>query len=168
MSTGSFLKMLSTYLWYITAGISGLAECQGHSAKPNLHSAKALPSATLGKEHSANKPSAKTSLPSVFYRALGKAFAECPTLGKVETEKNPKKIGIFTQKKWNFFFIDGGPHRPAPTQLRHFSRKFHGYATDAIRTRDLSLCTYLLYHYITLSLVSGFRFSSQYIILNRV
>ena len=90
-----------------------------------------------------------------------------PTLGKVETEKNPKKWE-FLPKKMEFFFIDGGPHRPAPTLLRHFSREFHGYTADAIRTRDLPLCTYLLYHYTTLSLVSGFRFSSQYIILNRV
>jgi hypothetical protein len=28
-----------------------------------------------------------TSLLSVFCRALGKAFTECPTLGKVRTEK---------------------------------------------------------------------------------
>ena len=111
-----------------TTGISGFAECQGHSAKPNLHSAK--------------NPSAKAYLLSVFCRALD----------KVETEKNPKKIGIF--------FIDGGPHRPVPTHLRHFLREFHGYATNAIRTRDLPLCTYLLYHYTTLTLVSGFRFSS--------
>ena len=82
--------------------------------------------------------------------------------------KKTKKNGNFYQKKMEFFFIDGGPHRPAPTHLRHFSREFHCYAADAIRTRDLPLCTYLLYHYTTLSLVSAFRFSSQYIILNRV
>ena len=132
-------------------------------------------------------PSARDTRQSPIYtrqRTLGKepvdkgVFVECllsgtrqslyrvPTLGKVETEKNPKKMGIFTQKN-EFFFIDGGPHRPAPTNLQHFSREFHGYAADAIRTRDLPLCTYLLYHY-TLSLVSAFRFSSQYIILNRV
>ena len=40
-------------------------------------SAKALPSAALGKGLSANFRSAKGSLPSVFYRALGKGFAEC-------------------------------------------------------------------------------------------
>ena len=51
----------------------------------------------LGKGHSTKNGSAKVSLPSVFCRALGKAFAECPTLGKVGTEKNPKngKNGIF-------------------------------------------------------------------------
>jgi hypothetical protein len=42
-----------------------------------LHSVKALPSVTLGKEHSANISSAKGSLPSTFFRTLGKDFAEC-------------------------------------------------------------------------------------------
>ena len=36
-----------------------------------------LSSAALGKEQSAKNPSAKVSLPSAIYRALGKAFAEC-------------------------------------------------------------------------------------------
>jgi len=44
-------------------------------------------------------------------------IAECPTLGKVETEKNPKKMGFLPQKN-RIFFIDGGPHRPAPTQKK--------------------------------------------------
>ena len=123
---------------------------------------------TLGEQHSPKTVTAKPTLPSVFYRALGKAFAERATLGKVETEKNPKKMGIFTKKKKEIFFYQWRPHRSAPTHLRYFSREFHGSATDVIRTRDLSLCTYLLYHYTTLSLVSEFRFSSQYIILNRV
>jgi len=48
----------------------------------------------LGKDHSAKNGSAKAALPSVFCRALGKAFTECPTLGKVGTEK--------TRKKWEF------------------------------------------------------------------
>ena len=135
-----------------TTGISGFAECQGHSAKPNLHSAK--------------NPSAKAYLLSVFCRALDKVFAECRHSAKLNPKKNPKKQE-FLPKKIEFFSINGGPHRP-PTHLRHFSREFHGYAADAIRTRDLPLCTYLLYYYTTLSLVSAFRFSSQYIILNRV
>ena len=67
---------------------------------PNtLPSAKPLSSAALGKEPPVKNPSAKNSLPSAFYRALGKVFAECPTLGKVGTEKKPEKNG----KKWNFF-----------------------------------------------------------------
>ena len=54
------------------------AECLRHSAKARLHSAKSLPSAALGKEHTVKNLSAKHSLPSVFYRALDKGFAECP------------------------------------------------------------------------------------------
>jgi hypothetical protein len=37
------------------------------------------------------KVSAKAVLPSAFYRALGKVFVECPTLGKVQNEKILKK-----------------------------------------------------------------------------
>ena len=54
------------------------AECPRHSAKTILHSAKDLPSAALGKNHSAKLQSAKPALPSVFYRTLGKGLAECP------------------------------------------------------------------------------------------
>jgi hypothetical protein len=36
-----------------------------------LHSAKALPSVALDKEHSTKNPSTKVSLPSATYRALG-------------------------------------------------------------------------------------------------
>ena len=88
-------------------------------------------------------------------------------LVKLEPKKTPKKWK-FLPKKMDFFLIGGGPHRSAPIHLRLFSRKFHGYAADGIRTQDLPLRTNLLYHYTTLSLVSRFRFSSQYIILNRV
>ena len=129
---------------------------------------------TLGELHSIKNDSTNTSLPSVFCRALGKGFAECRTLGKgrtlgkVGTEKKTRKMRIFTKKIVNFFLIDGGPHQSAPIHLRLFSRKFHGYAADGIRTRDLLLRTNLLYHYTTVSRVSRFRFSSQYIILNRV
>jgi hypothetical protein len=66
-----------------TTEFRGFAECLGHSAKPRLHSAKALPSVTLGKGYSVKISSAKTSLPSAFCRALGKGFAECQkALGK--------------------------------------------------------------------------------------
>ena len=60
-----------------TTGNRQFAECLRHSAKPEIHSVKALPSAALGKEQSSKNPSAKVSLPSATYRALGKAFAEC-------------------------------------------------------------------------------------------
>jgi hypothetical protein len=58
-----------------TTADSAFAERLGRSAKSDLRSAKSLPSVALGKEVPAKKRSAKASLPSVFYRALGKAFA---------------------------------------------------------------------------------------------
>ena len=58
---------------------SGFAVCHRHSAKPTKHSAKALPSVTLGKQHTTSTVPANVSLPSVFYRALGKYFAETVT-----------------------------------------------------------------------------------------
>ena len=137
----------------ITTGLSEFAECQGHSAKPNLHSAKALPSAALGKDHSVKNESAKTSLPSVFCRALG----------KVGTEKNPKN-GNFYQKKWNFFLSMEAPTGQRPP----FSDIFRVNFIATRPTRFEPETSRILYHYTTLSLVSEFRFSFQYIILNRV
>jgi hypothetical protein len=49
-----------------------------HSAKPEKHSAKALPSVALGKEGSTHNASAKPSLPSTFSRALGKEVCRVP------------------------------------------------------------------------------------------
>ena len=121
----------------------------------------------LGKEPSVKNPSAKNSLPSAFYRAFGKVCAECPTLGKVGTEKKPEKLG----KKWKKRKKKFNRWRPPPASARPspaFSRKIHSNAVDGIQTRDLPLLVNLLYHYTILSLVSGFRFSSQHIILNRV
>ena len=105
-------------LWGVTTGLLEFAECPKHSAKDIKHSANGSPSVTLGEQHSPKTVTAKPTLPSVFYRALGKAFAECPTLGKVETEKNPKKWE-FLPKKMEFFFIDGGSHRPAPVEFSY-------------------------------------------------
>jgi len=58
----------------------------------------------LGKPHSVKKVTAKTPLPSVFFRALGKVFAECQkALGKffeTRLEKQRLKIAkhfIFTR-----------------------------------------------------------------------
>jgi hypothetical protein len=54
---------------------------------------------TLGKEHSANISSAKDSLPSAFFRTLGKDFCRVSkntrqrkTLGKLRIEKIKKNI----------------------------------------------------------------------------
>jgi hypothetical protein len=72
-----------------TTGIGRFAECLKHSTNPEKHSTKSLPSVTLGKEGSSNSTSAMASLPSTFYRALGKYFAECHSvLGK---EKSPSR-----------------------------------------------------------------------------
>jgi hypothetical protein len=72
-----------------TTGISSFVVCSKHTTKAILHSAKALPSVTLGKECSANCTSATASLPSTFCRALDKDFAECHlALGK---EKSPSR-----------------------------------------------------------------------------
>ena len=103
-------------------------------------------------------------LPSVRHSA--KPLPSADTRQSWNRKKNPKKMGIFTQKKWKFFFNWWRPPPVSAHPSRHFSRKFHGHVADWIRTRDLTLCMNLLYHYTTLSLVFGFRFSSQYIILN--
>ena len=51
--------------------------CPRHMAKPKKHSAKALPSVTLRKQHTAYTLTTKVYLLSVFCRALGKDVAEC-------------------------------------------------------------------------------------------
>ena len=55
-----------------TTGNREFAVCHRHSAKTKKHSAKALPSVTLGKQDTASTESTNSYLPSVFYRALGK------------------------------------------------------------------------------------------------
>ena len=96
-------------------------------SKYTLRESVALPSAralgkaqfALGKDHSAKNGSTKVALPSVFCRALGKAFTECPTLGKVGTEKNPKN-GNFYTKNGNFF----NRWRPPPASAHPSSTFF--------------------------------------------
>jgi hypothetical protein len=61
-----------------TTGNGCFAECLKHLAKPQKHSAKALPSVALDKEDSTNSTSAKPSLPSTFSRALGKEVCRVP------------------------------------------------------------------------------------------
>ena len=75
MVIGSVMYVCANII--ITTGNSGFAVCHRHSANTTKHSAKALPSVTLGKQHTASTVPANVSLPSVFYRALGKDFAEC-------------------------------------------------------------------------------------------
>ena len=84
--------------------------------------------------------------------AIGKGFAECCTRQRPLGKKWAGK-GVFAEcllsvklepKKMEFFLIGGGPHRPAPAHLWHFSRKIHGYEAGGIRTGDLSLARPLL------------------------
>ena len=79
-----------------TTGLALFAECRIHAAKALLHSAKSLPSVALGKPRSVKKVTAKTPLPSVFFRALGKVFAECQkALGKLfETRLEKQRLKI--------------------------------------------------------------------------
>jgi hypothetical protein len=67
-----------------TTEIAFFAECLRHSAKAILHSAKALPSGTLGKYFID-----KWFFAECFFRTLGKDFAECQkTLGKEKHSAN--------------------------------------------------------------------------------
>ena len=79
----------------ITTGLSEFAECQGHSAKPNLHSAKALPSAALGK-----KRVGKDVFAECLLSGTRQSLCRVPTLGKVGTEKKPEKNGNFFFNWW--------------------------------------------------------------------
>ena len=61
-----------------TTGLDYFAECLTHSAKAGLHLAKALPSVTLSKPHSAKPLTAKGTLPSATSWALGKEVLVFP------------------------------------------------------------------------------------------
>jgi hypothetical protein len=97
------------YRHYRNRALCQVPETLG-SANPEKHSAKSLSSVVLGKEGSANSISAKTSLPSTFYRALGKNFAECQSvLGKekrlsrcrvTETAALPSVLGDTRQRSY--------------------------------------------------------------------
>jgi len=89
--------MLQSYVPCTTAD-RGFAERLRRSAKANLRSAKALPSATLDEGLIAKKRSAKAPLPSVICRALGKAFAE--RQGGVRQ----RKVAIITVSHRDTFF----------------------------------------------------------------
>jgi hypothetical protein len=140
----------------ITTGAGCFAEGPRLSAKLLRPSAKPLPSAALGKAPSAKIRSAKASLPRAVYRALGKAFAESPTLGKAQNKKMWKKN---LKKKFN----------RGSRKSRHFSRKIRDYAVGGIRTRDLSLTRYLLCHlHYTLTYVyTSFRLLKYYTKLSK-
>ena len=85
-----------------------------HSAKTKKHSAKALPSVTLGKQHTASIVSENSYLPSVFYRALGKWFVSvkfdtrqkkvvCRVFSKIHSAKDyclPSVFGNYTRQTY--------------------------------------------------------------------
>ena len=59
-----------------------------HTAKPYMHTAKALPCDAHGKEHTTFRRRQRRRLPCAIYRAHGKAFAVCqswPTAKKQKT-----------------------------------------------------------------------------------
>ena len=91
---GSLFTLVFALAMQHTTGLLEFAECPKHSAKDIKHSANGSPSVTLGKQHSPKKVTAKSTLPSVFYRARHSA-----KLKPKKTRKNrnfyPKKNGIF-------------------------------------------------------------------------
>jgi hypothetical protein len=119
-----------------TTGAGCFAEGPRLSAKPLRPSAKPLPSAALGKAPSAKIRSAKASLPRAVYRALGKAFAESPTLGKARNKKMRKKPGK------NFFNRGRGPtgQRP-PVSVEVASRGIFRAKFAATRSVGFELVT---------------------------
>jgi hypothetical protein len=146
-----------------TIGFRPFAECLGHSAKPRLHSARALPSVTLGKGHSAAILSAKTSLPNAFCQALGKGFAECFSL---PSAKKSEKIKKRNRKK----IIGGGMHSQLLTLLMGctFFSNFPKVVDDRFRTHDLLHTNNSLYHCTIGTSVSTLHFYFPHIIINRV
>ena len=77
-----------------TTGFRFFAECLRHSAKAKLHSAKALPSAALGKEHTAKIDRQSLLCRVSFVGHSAKALPSAPgTLGK---EKRPSR----RQSRW--------------------------------------------------------------------
>src|SRR5687768_1272994 len=70
-----------------TTGITFFVDCLRHSAKAILHSAKPLPSVTLGKHFIG-----KGFFAEYFFWTLDKDFTECrKALGKLRIEKTKKK-----------------------------------------------------------------------------
>jgi hypothetical protein len=65
---GKDFVMISYDFQYVRSLTTGIR----HSANPEKHSTKSLPSVVLDKDGLANSTSAKASLPSTFYRAFDK------------------------------------------------------------------------------------------------
>ena len=74
------LRYLNSNIHQSLPDLCSLPECPKHSAKHILHSAKGLPSAVLGKLHTAIVVTEKQALSSAFSQALGKALPCAKTL----------------------------------------------------------------------------------------
>ena len=73
---------------YITTGYSRFAECQGHSANAQKHSANTLPSVTLGIQHTA-LICRQTVVCRVFF--IGHSANSLPTVSKHSAKINSRK-----------------------------------------------------------------------------
>ena len=110
---------LQSEVAYVTTGFRHFAECQKHSAKPIMHSAKALLSAALGKGHSANKVMAKTTLPSAFFEHSAKVLPrEKKSLGEIKID-GQRKVSHFLMSRRGACILFSPPElkcQPAPEQ----------------------------------------------------
>ena len=109
----------------------------------------------------------KTSFAVSLFSGTWQSLVVCcfgPWHRQYINNKKPKKIA-------KSFFNGGGPHRSLASHLHPKSQVaafFACYTADKIQTHDLPLACNLVYHCITLSLVSILHFLSPHIILNRV
>jgi hypothetical protein len=142
----------------VTTGAGCFAEGLRLSAKPLRPSAKPLPSAVLGKALSAKIWSAKASLPRAVYRALGKAFAESPTLGKARNKKIRKKT-------WKKILIGGGAHWQVAAFFRakFAATRSAGFELVTSPSRDTSSATCTTHSHASIC-----RFGYPNIILNQM
>jgi len=62
-----------------TTGFRRFAECLQHSAKPQIHSAKALPSAALGNGHSGKKMAGKAAFAESHLSGTRQSFCRVPS-----------------------------------------------------------------------------------------
>lgn len=63
-----------------TTGEQDVAVCQKHTVKTQKHTAKTLPCATHGKDHTGKNCTGNSSLPCADYRAHGKDYRWAPPL----------------------------------------------------------------------------------------
>lgn len=106
-----------------TTGTKNFAQCPKHSATPWIHTTKALPSTSIFL--------AKISLPSVFYRALSKAFAECQkTLNKVYFPETKK----WSEKRAKIIIFLRGPtnQQPSSSRIIFHALRYHRWNSNTL------------------------------------